>query len=201
MRIFLAVFPPSETRSWAHEAAGRLRDAGEASGIAASHVAWVKRENLHYTLSFLGELNEEGVARACAAAAAAVSGRAAFEATLGPLGAFPSARRARVLWVGLAHGEAPFIALAGRVEEALVQSGFDREARPFTPHLTVGRVREPRHDWTAALSRASRQGADAGATFEARAVNVVRSTLAPGGSQYETVAEAALAGGSAPKNG
>ena len=192
MRIFLAVFPPPETQTLAFDAAESLQRAAEREGIPAGEVAWVRRENLHYTLSFLGELNEEGAARAEEAAREAAIGLAPFEVALGAPGAFPNARRARVLWLGLSAGADPLIELAVRLERALRSRGFSRDERPFSPHLTVGRVRDPRHDLTGALAGANSLASEAASRFTVRRVSVVASTLSPGGSRYEIRAEAAL---------
>ena len=194
MRIFLAVFPPPAAQELAVAVAKRLKLAGETAGLAASTVAWVKRENLHFTLSFLGELEADGVARAGEAALEAAAALEPFHVTLGGVGAFPTERRARVLWLGLSWGGTPFTKLARRVESALVSRGFNRDARPFTPHLTLGRVRDPKPDWTRALAGVTPCSGDPAAPFEVRAVSVVKSTLAASGSRYEVIVEAPLGG-------
>src|SRR5262245_26476663 len=183
MRIFLAVFPPPETQQAAHAAVEALKRPNDG-------VSWVKRENLHYTLSFLGELGDDGLRRAQEAAREAASDHAAFDARLGPCGAFPTPTRARVLWIGLAEGAEALVALAKSVERALVWRGFDRDERPFTPHLTIGRVREPRADWSEPLARAQVDAARTG--FTVASVRVIESTLSPGGSRYAVREDAAL---------
>src|SRR5258708_4850328 len=100
----------------------------------------------------MGELGEDGARRVKQAADEAVSGRAAFAAALGALGAFPNARRARVLWAGMTEGAERLTSLARALEGALARKGFDAAEHPFTAHLTVGRVREPRADWTERLA-------------------------------------------------
>ena len=112
--------------------------------------------------------------------------------TLGAPGAFPNAHRARVLWIGLAAGEPPFVDLSRLLARALERRGFEREGREFTPHLTIGRVREARHDWTPALAAAPPLAAQEAARFRVGALHVVKSTLSTGGSIYETLVEAAL---------
>jgi 2'-5' RNA ligase len=188
MRIFLAVFPSPEVRDAAFDVVQRLRRPGDG-------VAWVKRENLHYTLRFLGELDEDGVTRATQAAREAAAAQASFAARLGEVGAFPSARRARVLWLGLSLGAEALVALAGRLEQALVARGFEPGlepgGRPFSAHLTIGRLREGGADWSAALADVAAAPAPA---FTVDRLSVVQSTLARGGSIYQVRAEAALAG-------
>jgi 2'-5' RNA ligase len=191
MRIFLAVFPPPEAQQLAFEAERRMRGA---AGAAAGRVSWVKLDNLHYTLKFLGELGDDGARRAAEGAREAAASLAAFDVTLGAAGAFPNAPRARVLWLGLERGAEEFKALGRAVDVALAKRGFDREKRAFSPHLTLGRVRDVGHDWTAALAASTSLAADPAARFRVGAIRVMKSTLSTGGSIYEVVAEAPLAG-------
>lgn len=186
MRIFLAVFPPPAVQEAAFRAVERLRRAGDG-------VSWVRRDNLHYTLRFMGELGERGVTRAIGAARQAVADTPAFPATLGEVGAFPDARRARVLWLGLSEGAEPLVALARALERSLRGQGFDPADRPFTPHLTIGRVRRGATDWTGRVAELNADPAHAWApSFTVDRIRVVQSTLSPGGSIYQVRAEAAL---------
>lgn len=187
MRTFLAVFPPSSARDAAHQVIERLRRPED-------DVSWVRRENLHYTLRFMGELEDDAVARVIAAARAGMTDRPAFEATLGAAGAFPSAHRARVLWLGLSEGAQALTALAGSLERSLRAQGFAAAQRPFSPHLTLGRVRRGQQDWSARLEgMAAALGSGSSPGFRVDRVVVVQSTLSPGGSIYRVCAEAALA--------
>ncbi len=180
MRVFLAVFPPPETQARALGVIEALRRPGDM-------VSWVKRENLHYTLRFLGEIGEDGARRAADAAREAAAAHAAFAGVLAAPGAFPNARRARVLWLGMGEGADAFRALAHSLEDALARRGFEREGRPFAPHLTIGRVRADA-DWTAALAAVP----PVDASFPIERIVVVKSTLSPRGSRYDVLAEAPL---------
>jgi len=181
LRLFVAVFPPAEIQNAAYRAADPLRPGHDA-------VAWVKKENLHYTMRFLGEVDEEGAARAAAAMREAAASRAKFGAALGGFGAFPSAKRARVLWIGMMQGAEPMRLLAKALDESLTRHGFEPVEESFEPHLTVGRVRAP-GDWTARLLDAP----TVEARFQVDRLKLVKSVLSPGGSRYETMEEAALA--------
>ncbi len=181
-RLFLAVFPPPEAQAAAARACEALRSPGDG-------VSWVKRENLHYTMRFLGDLGADGARRAGEAAREAATEHAAFEAALGAFGVFPNGRRARVIWIGLEEGGEAMRALARSLEEALKRRGFGRADRPFEPHLTVGRLRTPA-DWTGRVA-----GAPAiEARFTVDRLLLVKSTLSPRGSIYEPVHEGRLAG-------
>ena len=100
---------------------------------------WVKRENLHLTLKFLGEVREDRVMPITDALEQALYSTPRFSLACRGLGVFPDIRKPRVMWVGL-EGE-PLARLATAVEEALEPMGFAREKREFKPHLTVGRWR------------------------------------------------------------
>ena len=182
MRIFLAVFPSPEAQRSAFAAIERWKRPNDG-------VSWVKRDNLHYTLRFLGELDEDGVTRASEAAREVAAGVPVFDARLGAPGAFPSLSRARVLWLGLTHGAKALNLLAERLEQALVAHGFEPAGRPFSPHLTIGRVRDGEADWSARLATLL----DDEPTFTIDRLRVVQSTLARGGSIYAMRAEAPLA--------
>lgn len=180
LRLFLAIVPSLDAQAAAVRACEALRAPGD-------RASWVKRENLHYTLRFLGELGADGARRATEAAREAASDHAPFEAALGAFGCFPNERKARVLWIGLAEGEEPMRRLAASLEAALHRRGFDRADKPFTPHLTVARHREAA-DWTAKLAGAPAVAAH----FAVDRLVLVKSTLSPRGSIYEVVGEAKL---------
>ena len=184
MRLFLAVFPPEATQDLAAAAIEKLRKPGDG-------VSWVKPENLHYTLRFIGDVGEDGARRVAEAAREAAGAHAAFGVALGPPGAFPTARKARVIWLGLNHGNEPFAQLAASLESALERRGFEAEGREFSAHLTLGRVREPGRDWTARLVAAGSPEGPA-ARFAVESIAVVESQLASGGSIYTVREEANL---------
>lgn len=180
MRLFIAVFPPADVQSIAYRACDPLRPGHDA-------VAWVRKGNLHYTMRFLGEVDEAGAESAAVATREAAASRPRFGAALGGFGAFPSAKRARVLWIGMLQGAEPMRLLASTLDEALVRHGFEAAEESFEPHLTVGRVRAP-GDWTARLLDAP----TVEARFQVDRLQLVKSVLSSGGSKYETVAEASL---------
>ncbi len=183
MRLFIAVTPPPEVRRAALEAVeGAARDLGGA-------VRWTKQENIHFTLKFLGEVPDETVEGVRGALREACSSHAPFHARLRGLGTFPTPRRARVVWAGIDEGAKEMTELAARAESALEPLGFRREGRPYVPHATLGRARK--RPVSIDLTGASVPNAP---TFRVRSAELIKSTLAPGGSIYEVLEAFALGG-------
>jgi 2'-5' RNA ligase len=144
-------------------------------------------------MKFLGEVADGRIEGIVGALTGAVAGESAFDADVEGLGAFPSAARPRVVWAGLTAGARTLGDLAGRVDEALAALGFAREARPFSPHVTLGRVRQPGR--APALTEALRGAAERpfGRLRVARA-SLMRSELSPRGARYTELASVSLGG-------
>ncbi len=104
-------------------------------------VKWVEARNLHLTLKFLGDIEETLVPTLEEALTGLVHPRTPFMFHLEDLGAFPRVSHPRVVWVGIKNGQEDLMALASSVESALSRLGIPKEERPFSPHLTIGRVR------------------------------------------------------------
>lgn len=137
MRLFIAANLASALKA----ALSQVQEALKARG---ADVGWVKPENLHITLRFLGEVEEARLPVLSEAIASSLKGASPFPLALGGLGAFPDLRFPRVIWIGVKKGAEELSALQARLEEGLQRIGFPPEDRPFSPHLTLGRVRSPR---------------------------------------------------------
>jgi len=168
-----------------------LGEAIERLRPAARDVAWVVPGNLHLTLKFLGEVPEARIESVAGALGEASLAADAFEARIRGLGAFPSAHRPRVVWAGVTEGESEMIALARRVAMVLAALGFPRDERPFSPHVTLGRVRRPGRN--PALSDAL-EGAAAHEFGQMRVLSasLMRSELGPRGARYTELATVRL---------
>ncbi len=151
-------------------------------------VRWTRPENVHLTLKFLGDIREEVLNDLCAALEETCRHHAPFDVGLTGLGAFPSARRARILWAGVGAGSERLCSLATDVDAAFAPLGFEREGRPYVPHLTLGRVRGRPASFD--LSRAS-----VNLGFRAQRAELVESTLTEEGAVYRTVEAFALGEG------
>lgn len=138
MRLFVAVPLDAALRRAAERVRGEiLRLCPE----AARGIKWVEPHNLHFTLKFLGEVPEANLGHV-GAALERLRDSGACDIYIEGIGAFPNPRTARVIWAGVSDGADRLTALAARAEDALAEAGFPREARAFSPHLTLGRVRD-----------------------------------------------------------
>ena len=185
MRLFVALLLDTSLQEIVAETIRTLRRLDP-----SSQVRWVDPGGVHLTLKFLGEVPETRVPALEGGLDGAVRGRPVPLVALTGLGAFPNARRPRVLWMGLEETGSALAELQVAIEAAAESLGWEREKRAFQPHLTLGRVREDRGGASRALPPALLQ-AIAPAASEARTprpqarVALMRSHLSPRGAHYE----------------
>ncbi len=174
MRLFAALPLPDAARE---EIERRLR------GLKREPwpVRWVKADGLHLTLKFFGEVAEEQVDAIAGALKAATAGVPALDLGFTGVSAFPEPRRARVIVVGL-EGPAALELLADRVERECEPLGFPIEARPFHPHVTIGRVRQGERLRPEAVERLA--GLEVKGGFLAHELVLFESRLRPEGRTY-----------------
>jgi 2'-5' RNA ligase len=128
MRLFVALDIDAAIRR-------RITDFRNQMRALAPAVRWVAPETFHITLQFLGETKKLDEIQS---ALDSVQG-SPFEISLRNVGFFPSAKSPRVLWVGIEAGE-HLSELANSIGQALQPLGFERDAGPFKPHLTLARA-------------------------------------------------------------
>ena len=145
----------------------------------------VKPEQLHLTLRFLGDTDEGMVDDLKLLMTRSVEGVAPFRLTFEGVGAFPNAKRARVVWIGL-RGAEPLVGIARRLEEGVVDLGWKPEKRGFRPHATVARIKHLRRQGRFS-SLLDRWHDGAFGSMEVRSIELKRSQLTPQGAIYSTV--------------
>ncbi|MCX5785785.1 MAG: RNA 2',3'-cyclic phosphodiesterase [Elusimicrobia bacterium] len=147
-------------------------------------VKWVERANFHLTYAFLGEVSDSGAAAAIKSVDAAIEGRKSFALVSGALGAFPSPRNPRVLWLGFNEGAPALREIAEKLSQALSGRGLAFENR-FEPHITLGRVKKT------LPGNFFRRAADYAVTKKAvsalASMEVMESVLTPDGPLYRRV--------------
>jgi 2'-5' RNA ligase len=180
IRAFLAVELSDAAREQARTAIRGLAQ------LDPPRVRWTPPESLHLTVKFLGGIDPEAVPVLLRHAAARLARLEGFPVALGGVGAFPNARRARVLWLGVTQGVSDLARLARKLDAAASRIGVERERRPYRGHLTLGRLREP------APVPLERVHAEPGETFAVSEVVLFESRLSPAGATYVPLARLPL---------
>ncbi len=182
MRLFVEVSIDHAALDQAAAVAGQLRDLPESP---AGCVRWVRRDALHLTLRFLGEV-EPSRLDDVSAALTELRGAGAAQLRFTHLGAF-GGRHPRVIWLGLERDEGfqRLIAMRDRLDGALERVGFERAAGAYRPHLTLGRVRRQATARQQSLLRQCLERAErVGITARMERAALVESTLTPQGPRY-----------------
>ncbi|MBI2856518.1 MAG: RNA 2',3'-cyclic phosphodiesterase [Chloroflexi bacterium] len=188
IRAFVAIELPADIRAELERVTQEIQNA------RVSGVRWVRPEGIHLTLKFLGNIPGESVGPVSQALGRCAATRAPFELHLGNLGAFPNPRAPRVIWIGLEGALEALLDLQRAVEDELEGLEFPRERRDFSPHLTLGRVREGIPP--AQKKRLGEMIADAHLDIQGQMLvaelSLMRSTLMPSGAVYARLHSAPL---------
>ena len=186
IRAFLAIELPASLRPVLSRAQEELKK-------SAADVKWVPVGNIHITLKFFGNITEEQVADIGEAVTALAANQEPFTLSVTDAGAFPSPKSPRVVWLGVG-GELDLVQeFYRRLEIAFAALGFPPEDRPFSPHLTLGRVKSPagRSALTDALVHLPPPEAP---PFQVSEVVLFRSNLTPRGATYQPLKVIPLGG-------
>jgi RNA 2',3'-cyclic 3'-phosphodiesterase len=198
IRTFIAVDIREDVRRRLAEGVSRLRrhlespqdaDAVDCDGSTGSksngrrdpRFRWARPEGWHVTLKFLGEIPTSDVAVVCDTARVVSERTPAFEVGLRGWGFFPSERRPRILWAGIQTGCEELVRLAADLDQSLGYAGFERDNKPYRPHVTIARTSK---SVTGSGSAMQAVTLDCG-SFVADGIVIIQSTLQRGGSVYE----------------
>ena len=180
IRSFIAIELPEEVKS----ALTKLR--GGLERTEHSFIKWVDPGGIHLTLKFLGNVPFKQVTQITRAVEEATKGIPHFHLEISSLGAFPNLKQPRVLWVGIGGEIDRLLRLQQNIDSALAPLGFAKEERPFTPHLTLARMRQG-----ASSIHVKNFGEllmsthfETRCSFKVGAVNLMKSQLTPRGAVY-----------------
>lgn len=152
-----------------------------------ARVTWVRPENFHITVKFLGEVGPSAVDALKVLGAQVAAKFPKSEIAFDTLGAFPDLRRPRVLWIGSQQAPPVIFDLQAHLERELTKMGFEAE-RHFEPHVTIGRVKDEHTVRVGHLAQILSQIPP----FECRAqitnLTLMESHLSPSGAMYTPVA-------------
>jgi len=190
LRAFVAIIiPPEIKKAIASQTASLQKVTGHA-------VRWVPADNIHLTLKFLGDISPSSVELLSEALVAECSQHTPFELVVGGLGCFPNPRRPSVIWIGL---DAPTCLgqLQHRIESTCAYLGYDPEEKSFSPHLTIGRVREQAGSTEIKHIQVALESKNIGTlgSFTVGDIHLFKSDLQPSGPIYTSLSSAGLGGG------
>jgi 2'-5' RNA ligase len=188
IRSFIAIELPSEIRSKLDELQKELKQS------KLQQVKWASPSGIHLTLKFLGNIDAGDTAKITGAIREGCRGYKKFTLELSGLGVFPNFRRPRVIWLGVGGQMDILLKLQKQIDDELELIGFPREKRPFSPHITLGRVRD---------SVTSYEQEQYGGVIQNKkyneihvvtvaSVNLMRSELQPAGAVYSELASIKL---------
>ncbi len=176
MRLFIAFPIPEQVQQYIDEKLTRPLRRSKAK------VSWVKAENLHITVKFLGETERvDDIVRALKRGAA---GHRIVKTALGATGTF-GGRSPKVIWVRPEGGESTLSQIVEEVDDNLVDFGFSKESRKWTPHITIGRIRKQDDNLIGTLNGIQFEKM----TFIIDRIVLMKSTLTPGGAVYNIIHE------------
>ncbi|MEO0076828.1 MAG: RNA 2',3'-cyclic phosphodiesterase [candidate division WOR-3 bacterium] len=177
IRAFIAVEIPQKVRTEICQLIDRFAQTGQS-------VKWVKPENLHITLLFLGDIDQNFLQQSIEQLTGIAKSEKGFKMSLKNFGAFPSQRMPRVVWIGVDQGAQALIDLQAKIEAAFTTIGYKPEERKFHPHLTIGRVRERMSNAEQVFN--TRYQSE---VFTINSLVLFKSTLTPQGPIYEKIKE------------
>lgn len=188
IRTFIAISIPPVFQSVLELAIRQLKE--QLSGFP---VRWVPVRNIHLTLKFLGNVSEDSLDAIQAALAEEVIQHKSFVISLDQAGAFPSQKRPRVIWIGIT-GKPELKSLARGIDQQMKMLGYPSEDRPFSPHLTLGRVKQQVFTGDFKLLDDAIQNLKIDSTINNRVteVHLYRSDLTPAGAVYTRLFSAPL---------
>lgn len=180
MRLFYCFELSERVRAQLYEIARPLR-------ATEAQVSWVRPENFHITVKFLGEVKPSEVAALQALGAQTAGQFPKSEITFDVVGAFPDVHRPRVLWIGSRQAPQTLFDLQAQLERELTKMGFEAE-RHFAPHVTVGRVKSERTAHLGQLAQLISQIKPFACRAQITHLTLMESQLSPGGALYTPVA-------------
>jgi len=190
IRSFIAIDLPEETRKALAAVQEQLKQ-------SRARVRWVRTNSIHLTLKFLGNIHLAQVEDIALAVAEEVRDQPPITLGAAGLGAFPSRRKPRVIWIGMEGEVQRLTRIQARVDNALEPLGFVREKRPFQPHLTIGRVKDRRR-LQALIDAMATLDMEPFNSFDADEIILYKSELRPTGAIYTKLHRMPLAEPASP---
>jgi 2'-5' RNA ligase len=195
IRSFIAIELSAKARMALDDLQNRLKTI-----VPPNSMRWTAPHNVHLTLHFLGDVASDDIERITTGLSAITSRYSPFSVTLSHLGCFPNTRRPRIVWVGLSGDTDSLVALhhdlGPRLKAAI---GFRPDSRPYSPHLTIGRVKKgipARHlSQLGQVFKQEQLNVGQLTTLKVTEISLIKSELRPTGAIYTKLSRAELKDG------
>jgi 2'-5' RNA ligase len=187
VRLFIAVEIDDVARRVAEETADALR---QRIG-ARLRATWVPPANMHLTVRFIGQVDDDRAATLLDALAPRL-GMTPFDVELSGCGVFPPSGAPRAIWIGLVRGLTALSAMHDELARRQARLGFTPESRPFRAHLTLARVKDAPKGSAVIVRDALRAVTPAPVRWRVDRATIFRSHLSPRGPRYEALAHVVL---------
>ncbi len=177
IRAFIAFELNSETKN-------ALKDIQKHLEESEAHIKWVKPENIHLTIKFLGNISVNQIDNIKNILHGVLDHEPSWSISIIEVGAFPRIENPKVIWAGLEQGREPIIRIAKSIDDRLKEIGFEKEKRPFQAHITLGRVRSPANKFPL-IHNLKKYRLNQTIKQSITRVNLIKSTLTPRGPIYD----------------
>ncbi len=186
MRAFIAIDLPKEIKDYLSLLEAKLKQ-------SEADVKWVAPINIHLTLKFLGDIDEKKISQIIQILEEISLKQTQFILELSSIGAFPNIKSPRIIWIGVTTGNSEVKQIVANLETRIEKIGIAKENKPFTSHVTIGRVKSNlnREKLTQSLTIITTESNNE-SQFVVKKLILFKSTLTPKGPIYEAVKETSL---------
>ena len=182
IRTFIAVELSRATRQKLDKIKGVLRD-------CSLQVKWVEQYNFHITLKFLGDVKADRLEKVKDVLADILAEEESFPIEVEGVGAFPNSDYPKVVWAGVGKGRTPLTKLQQKIEDRMVEMGFEAERHSFTPHITLGRVDKHEKNLDPLSEKVKEFPFKINSPEVVDKITLMKSELTPQGPNYTPLAE------------
>jgi RNA 2',3'-cyclic 3'-phosphodiesterase len=182
VRVFFSVEIPDEIKDNIEKLIG---------GLKLGPMKWINKKNMHITLKFLGRVEDNKIESLVNTVGKLIKGFGPIKIGFGGFGAFPDPKHPRVIWIGINGGAGELKKLADKIEDELCEKGYGEEEREFSPHLTIGRIKESIDTEALCCFIESNKNTSIG-SFVIKDISLMKSTLMKNGPVYEELKRISL---------
>jgi len=186
MRAFIAIELPEKIKNSLAVLQEKLKS-------SQADVKWVEKNNIHLTLKFLGEVDENKISEVTTSLNKIALHTPSYQAIISSLGGFPKIDYPRVIWAGIGNGDQETKNIAKLIEENLEKIGFAKEERAFASHITLGRTRSGKNQKKLGeLLKKMQVESSIAENFKVDKITLFKSQLSPKGPTYQAIKELSL---------